>query len=113
MEFLEEMGYNVESPGFLFGKSGTRHMYDLTAVSNSNETIAIDLATSTEGVVSEQFVISMFAKIFDSNPEKACLIAIPKMSENGKNLANLYKIKLIEAIDQNVALEALKDWIEQ
>jgi hypothetical protein len=35
------------------------------------------------------------------------------MSENGRNLAKLYKIELIEAIDQNAAIEALKDSISQ
>ena len=74
---------------------------------------AIDLATSTDGPVSEQSVISMFAKIFDSKPERACLVAIPKMSENGRNLANLYKIDLIEAVDQNAAIEALKKCVSQ
>lgn len=112
MQSLEDMGYKVESPGFLNGKSGTRHMFDLTAVSAENDTTAIDLATSKNGAVSEQSVISMFAKIFDSNPERACLIAIPKMNENGRKLATLYKIKLIEAQDQNAAIEALKKCIK-
>ncbi len=110
MEFLDGLGFEVESPGFLNGKSGTSHMFDLTAVSagKKQNTTAIDLATSTEGVVSEQSVISMFAKIFDATPDKACLVAIPKMNENGKKLAALYKIDLIEAKDQDAALEALK-----
>jgi len=113
MEFLEDLGFKVESPGFMNGKSGTRHMFDLIAVSTENDTTAIDIATSTDGVVSEQSVITMFAKIFDSNPKKACLVAIPKMNENARKLAKLYKIELIEAIDQNSALEELKNIIEQ
>jgi len=113
MEFLEDLGLKVESPGFMNGKSGTRHMFDLTAVSAENNTIAIDLATSPDAVVSEQSVITMFAKIFDSNPKKACLVAIPKMNENGRKLAKLYKIELIEAKDQNSALEALKNCIDE
>ena len=110
MEFLDNLGFEVESPGFLNGKSGASHMFDLTAVSagKKQNTTAIDLATSTEGVVSEQSVISMFAKIFDATPDKACLVAIPKMSEYGRKLAALYKIDLIEAEDQDAALEALK-----
>jgi hypothetical protein len=111
MEFLDNLGLKVESPGFLKGKSGTQHMFDLIAISPSNDTAAIDLATSRDGTVSEQFVISMFAKIFDSNPEQAYLIAIPKMNENGRKLAKLYNIKLIEAIDQNAALKALKKYM--
>jgi transcription elongation factor Elf1 len=110
MEFLDSLGFEVESPGFLNGKSGASHVFDLTAVSpgKKHNTTAIDLATSPEGVVSEQRVISMFAKIFDAAPNKACLVVIPKMSESGRKLAALYKINLIEAKDQNSALEALK-----
>ncbi len=110
IEFLEDLGFEVESPGFLNGRSGTRHMFDLTAVSarKKQSTTVIDLATSTDDAVSEQSVISMFAKIFDVSPDKACLVAIPKMSENGRKLASLYKIELVEAKDQNTAIEALK-----
>ena len=110
IEFLEDLGFEVESPGFLNGKSGTRHMFDLTAVSagKKQNTTVIDFATSTDDVVSEQSVIAMFAKIFDATPDRACLVAIPKMSENGRKLASLYKIDLVEAKNQNMAIEALK-----
>ncbi|MBN1784422.1 MAG: hypothetical protein JW815_01625 [Candidatus Bathyarchaeota archaeon] len=115
IEFLEDLGFTVESPGFLNGKSGTRHMFDLTAVSagNKQSTTAIDFVTSSEDVVSEQSVISMFAKIFDATPDKACLVAIPKMSENGRKLASLYKIQLIEGKNQNSSIEALKACITE
>lgn len=110
IEFLEDLGFEVESPGFLNGKSGTRHMFDLTAVSagKKQNTTVIDFATSTDDAVSEQSVIAMFAKIFDATPDRACLVAIPKMSENGRKLASLYKIDLVEAKNQNMAIEALK-----
>jgi transcription elongation factor Elf1 len=115
IEFLEGQGFEVESPGFLNGKSGTRHMFDLTAVSagKKHNTTVIDFATSSDDVVSEQSVISMFAKIFDATPHKACLIAIPKMSENGRKLASLYKIQLVEAKNQNSAIEALKECVNK
>jgi transcription elongation factor Elf1 len=113
IEFLEDLGFEVESPGFLNGKSGTRHMFDLTAVSagKKKNTTAIDFATSTDDVVSEQSVIAMFAKIFDATPDRACLVAIPKMSENGRKLASLYKINLVEAKNQNMAVDALKSCV--
>ena len=113
IEFLEGQGFAVESPGFLNGKSGTRHMFDLTAVSagKKHNTTVIDFATSSDDGVSEQSVISMFAKIFDATPYKACLIAIPRMSENGRKLASLYKIQLVEAKNQNSAIEALKECV--
>jgi transcription elongation factor Elf1 len=115
IEFLEDRGFKVESPGFLDGKSGTRHMFDLTAVSagkNKNVTV-IDFATSTDDVVSEQSVIAMFAKIFDATPDKACLVAIPKMSENGRKLASLYKIDLVEAKNQSTVIDSLKACVSE
>ena len=109
-EFLESRGFEVESPGFLKGKSGASHMFDITASPTGvkrNITV-IDLATSADDTVSEQPVIAMFAKNYDVNPDRACLVAIPKMSENGKKLAALYKIKLVEAKDQKEVIETLE-----
>jgi len=114
-EFLQSRGYGVESPGFLKGKSGASHMFDVTASKGgvTRNIIVIDLATSSEDVVPEQAVIAMFAKVYDVAPDKACLIAIPKMSENGRKLAGLYKIELIEAKDQKAAMKALEASIGQ
>ncbi len=106
-EFLESRGFEVESPGFLKGKSGASHMFDITASPAGVERniTVIDLATSTDDIASEQPVIAMFAKIYDVSPERACLVAIPRMSENGKKLAALYKIQLIEAKDQKEVIK--------
>ncbi|MEA2090002.1 MAG: zinc ribbon domain-containing protein [Thermoproteota archaeon] len=109
-EFLREHGFKVETPGFLKGKSGASHMFDITAFrkGQAEDMAVIDLA-STEDVVSEQPIIAMFAKIFDVEPNKAYLVAVPKVSDNGKKMAKLYKIELIEAKDQKEAIRALKD----
>ncbi|PVX24474.1 MAG: hypothetical protein CW691_07535, partial [Candidatus Bathyarchaeum sp.] len=107
-ELFEGMGFKVESSGVLTGKSGTNHKFDITAVNKKTKKVtAIDVATADD-TVSEQSVISMFAKIFDVSPDCACLVALPKMSESGKNLAKLYKITLIEAKDQATAIDALR-----
>jgi len=114
-EFLQSRGFDVESPGFLKGKSGASHMFDVTASRGgvAKNIIVIDLATTGEDVVSEQAVIAMFAKVYDVAPDKACLVAIPKMTESGRKLADLYKIELIEAEDQNAAMKALEASISQ
>lgn len=110
-DFLVENGFEVESPAFIKGKSGANHMFDIVAYrkkgENTQKVTVIDLATSTENAVSEQPVIALFAKIYDVSPESAYLIAIPKMSENGKKMAELYNIRLIEAKNQKGAIEAL------
>jgi hypothetical protein len=110
-DFLTEEGFQVESPAFLKGKSGANHMFDIVAYKGetAQKATVIDLASSTEDVVSEQPVIALFAKIFDVSPDKAYLIAIPKISENGKKMAELYNIQIIEAKNQKEAIRALKE----
>jgi len=109
-EFLQSRGFEVESPGFLKGQSGASHMFDVTASRGdiTRNVIVIDIATSKDEPVSEQSIIAMFAKVYDVVPDRACLIAIPKMSENGRKLAELYNIQLVEAKNPNEAVKALE-----
>jgi len=108
-EFLIKERLNVESPGLLKGKSGANHSFDIVAYkADKSQAIVIDLAMSTGTVVSEQPVIALFAKIFDVSPERSYLIAIPKLSENGKKMAELYKINAIEARNQEEAIASLE-----
>jgi hypothetical protein len=110
-DFLIEEGLTVESPAFLKGKSGTNHSFDIVAYKRDapQKAIVIDLAKATEDIVSEQPVIALFAKIFDVSPDKAYLIAIPQLNDNGKKMAELYNIQAIEAKDQKEAVNALKE----
>jgi len=112
-EFLQTRGYKVESPGHLKGASGASHVFDITASREMTprNVIVFDLAASSDDVVTEQPIIAMFAKIYDVAPDKACVVAVPKISENGKKLAALYKINVIEAKDQKGALKALETLI--
>jgi hypothetical protein len=82
-------------------------------VDNPQGMIVVDLATSTGGVVSEQHVIALFAKVFDVSPEKAYLIAIPKLNENGKRMAELYNIHTIEVENPKEATNALKESLKK
>ncbi len=109
-EFLTKEGLTVESPALIKGKSGANHSFDIVAYSGDDpqKMIVVDLASSTENIVSEQPVIALFAKIFDVSPERAYLIAIPKLGENGKKMAELYNIHAIEAENQEKAIALLK-----
>ncbi|MEM3517414.1 MAG: hypothetical protein QW647_06465, partial [Candidatus Bathyarchaeia archaeon] len=75
------------------------HQFSIVALRNpneKNEVIVLD-AILSNNLVDETPVAAMFAKIFDTKPTKAFLIAIPKINESGKKLAQLYKINIIEA----------------
>ncbi|MGB9683722.1 MAG: hypothetical protein ACPL1Z_02195 [Candidatus Bathyarchaeales archaeon] len=110
-EFLVESGFEVEAPAFLKGKSGANHMFDIAAYKGNltKKVTVMDVATATEDIVSEQPVIALFAKIYDVSPENAYLIAIPKLNENAKKMAELYNIKVIEAKDAKEVMKALKE----
>ena len=114
-ELLVGQGLKVESPAFVVGKSGAKHSFDIVAQkgSGSRKAIVIDVATSTDGVVSEQPVIALFAKVFDVTPEKAFLVAIPRLSENAKKMTELYSIHAVEAENQNEAIKALKETLKK
>ncbi len=62
-----------------------------------------------KGAVSEQPVIALFAKIYDVSPNQAYLIAIPELSENGKKMAELYNIQVVEAKTQKETIKTLKE----
>jgi hypothetical protein len=110
-ELLQQNGFAVESPAFLKGKSGANHIFDVAAFKGDTvrKVTVIDLATSTEEMVTEQPVIALFAKIYDVSPDSAYLIAIPKVSENGKKMAELYNIQIIEAKSQEEAVKAMRE----
>jgi len=109
-ELLAESGLEVQGPAFVKGKSGANHMFDVVAKSkDASKLTVVDLATSTEDVVSEQPVIALFAKIFDVSPDTAYLVAIPRMNENGKKMAELYKIQVVEARNEKEAIRVLKE----
>ena len=109
--FLRKNGFEVENPGFLEGKSGANHMFDMVAYKGdgTQRTTVIDLAVSTEDVVPEQPVIALFAKIFDVSPDYAYLITIPGISENGRKMAKLYNIRVIEAKNQEEVRKGLEN----
>jgi len=109
-KFLTEKGWKVESPVSIKGKSGAEYSFDIAAFKGSkkDKTIVIDVAVSSEETVAEQPVVALFAKIFDVSPKKSVLITIPKLSKNGKKMAALYNIQIIEAENQTQVIDRLK-----
>ena len=109
-EFLAENGFEVEAPAFLKGKSGANHVFDIVARKKDIKKVTVmDVAFVTENAVSEQPVIALFAKMYDVSPENAYLIAIPKLSDNAKKMAELYNIKVIEARDAKEVMKSLRE----
>jgi len=110
-EFLVENGFEVEAPALIKGRSGANHMFDIVAYKEkqADKITVMDVAIATENAVAEQPVIALFAKMYDVSPEKAFLIAIPRLSENAKKMAELYNIKVVEAGDAKEVIKTLKE----
>lgn len=108
--FFEKHKFEVESPGFLKGESGVTHEFDVVAKKAEKgrikETVAVDIAF-TNSTVTEFQILQLYAKILDIKNVKSLLVAVPKMNDEGKRLASVYKIDVIEAKDSDEVLEKL------
>ena len=100
LEFLHQRGYDTDSPGFMTGESEVEHFFDITARGeDQNEVIlALDFEVSDEPV-EEDKVISMFAKVFDTNPPRSVLVAFPGLTRKARKLAEQYDIDIVETRD--------------
>ena len=109
LEFLHERGYNTESPGYMTGESEVEHTFDITAMGeDQNDVIlALDFVVSEESV-GEDKVISMFAKVFDTNPPRSILVAFPGLTKKAKKLAEQYEIDVVETHDLDVLWKELR-----
>jgi len=110
-DVMEGLGYKVAVAGVLRGASGTEHRFDLVGSiekGSAKEIIALDIVAST-GYVGDATVIATFAKRYDANPTKSILVAVPGIEENGKKLAALYSIDVIEADSASKAVGKLSE----
>ena len=96
-EFLHERGYRTESPGTLVGESEVEHSYDIIAFSGGSDegVLVMDFAVSDRSI-GEAKVVSMFAKVYDTNPLKSVFVAFPGLTQDARKLADQYKIDLVE-----------------
>ena len=95
---LEELGFEIPALSSLMGKSGTVQTFDLVArrrVEGKEHVVVLDLVYSTEPL-DVSAVSSLMGKVIDTDPNITILVAIPGMTQDGKNLAELYDIIVIE-----------------
>lgn len=90
---LRDADYSVRSPAILRGASGIEYNFDIVA-SREDETWVFDICTdaSSSGTGA---VFSLFAKVLDVKPERATLLATPRISPQAEKLAEMYKIQVV------------------
>jgi predicted RNA-binding Zn-ribbon protein involved in translation (DUF1610 family) len=115
-ELLVDLGFNVEIPGLAIGqKSGIQHHFSLIAkkqVNGQEIVIALDHAISESEVSSSPLILYVY-KTSEVTVDIPIFVAMPKLIETAKKIAQGHEILLIEgSTDEKGAIEKIKKDIE-
>lgn len=111
-EFLKKNGYKVTMPRELQGFSGVTHSFDLGARNEKEKKeIVLDMISAVDEVKPQE-VVAFFAKVYDTKPPFAILIAMPKIGVQAQRLSAMYGVRAIAAEDPNEALKKLMPILE-
>ena len=108
---IRARGATVEMGGKLRGSSGVEHSFDLL-VRSQERTVIADVIIGAQGNEGVNAVLSMYAKVLDTGPNLAILIAVPTASEDMKKSASSYGMTIIEGQDHDSIIEKLLGTIE-
>jgi len=90
---LERSGFRLEVPGTLRGKR--RNVQFSIVAHKDSSLIAIDLASS-DSEVSVEPVLEFYMKLLDANPASAIFAAMPRLSEQARDVAQTNRILVAE-----------------
>ena len=115
-DLLVELGFNVEIPGLAVGqKSGMQHHFSLIAkkqVGDQEMVIALDHAVSESEVSSSPLILYIY-KTSEITVDIPVFVAMPKLNETAKKIAQGHEILLIEgSSDEKDAIEKIRKDIE-
>jgi len=111
VELLKEMGYSVEAPKILTGRSGADHAFDIVGERHA-EQIVISLTSDPDGVAPDA-VASFFGRLLDVRPDRSLLVAMPKLTAQARNMAALYKIETLEGKTLSDVMEQMRKTMRQ
>jgi predicted Zn-ribbon and HTH transcriptional regulator len=98
-EFLTREGYDIQESVQTTGKSGAEHRIDLLATKRSGpleHRIVVGFSSAESAVDSEE-VIKLYAKGYDVSAQDIIMIASPKLSDDGRQFASHYHIRVYSA----------------
>lgn len=102
-KLLAELNFNIESPGLATGeKSGIQHNFSLLAkkeIGGCENIVAIDHAVEEPEVQASPLILYLY-KISEVKVDLPIFVAIPKLSETAKRIAQGYNILIIEGNPQ-------------
>jgi hypothetical protein len=93
VDLLGRLGYETKAPWAEKGISGTEHIFDIHASKEGAE-IVLDMTSGSQEVGAEA-VVAFFGKVYDLNPRRAILVAMPALSKDAQRLSGLYKVEVV------------------
>jgi len=94
LSFLRKVGNCIHSPAAVFGQYGTKHSFDLFA----EYRVAVKIVRGGSGrEVGPEEVLKAFTEAYDVGANEVVLIAVPRMGEKARRLADRYRIRWMEA----------------
>jgi ssDNA-binding Zn-finger/Zn-ribbon topoisomerase 1 len=111
---LTDLGFVVEMPGSIVGeKSGIQQYFSLIATNSNKENIVIEHRVNEPEVNASQLILYLY-KLSEIHTDLPIFVAIPRLSDTAKQIAEGYQIKVIEGIptDKN-QLSTLKQVIHE
>lgn len=125
-KFFRALGYKVVAPAYVTGRSGTKHLFDMLVLGKvsvvgagnqapqkigagtckSGENTIIELLISSKRVELEE-ITRIYGMINDIDCE-SLIFVIPSMTENARNYASAYNMKVCEG---KTIEEALVNWV--
>jgi hypothetical protein len=108
---LKDLGYETTAPWVEKGFSGTDYVFDIFAQNGQTEMV-VDI-TSEASDVGPESVATFFAKIYDSKPRRAILIAIPRLAQEAQRLSELYKLEVVGGESVEDLLRRFKELLER
>jgi hypothetical protein len=98
-EFLTREGYEIQESVQATGRSGAEHRIDLLATKRSGpleHRIVVGFSSADSAVDSEE-VIKLYAKGYDVSAQDIIMVASPKLSDDARQFASHYHIKVYNA----------------
>lgn len=105
------LGFSVEQPAEVAGKSGAIHRYDLYARKGDSD-ISIEVVVDSKPV-DQVPLITYFAKTFDTRTKYPILVVIPDATEQLRTLSRTYNIKVITDSDGTGVVQKIKSYISE
>jgi len=113
ISFLEDAGLKVIAPHVLIGKSGVPRTFDLVVITSKGrwggeKTVAMDIAHS-DPETGQDVVREFAAKVRDAKPTASYLVAIPRLSNDARDLARNLKLTVVEASSLKEAMAPIQN----